>query len=147
MEHGEVTEEKIKMLEFLQTFEYWIPDSGGIWSIAFFGIGDLVRIQFSRKHFEIVPFDAVMPMVMKLLEEEAIKRDLSIRDLNSLEYTHLHIGEPGHTKHKSFVELSNVIDLTNKRRHELSTLKKNLSSARYTFLKFQQDGVITLQGE
>jgi hypothetical protein len=99
----------------------------GIHAIWFWGIRDLVRVQFDRNHLEFVEFDELVEKLRAHFESEFMRRDGAIKDLENLPYLHLNMSRDSSViRIKSFVELSVVIDLLNSRRKDHRNYKKNI---------------------
>lgn len=112
------------LIKLLKTLEYWDPKGVGIWSVDFFGIDDIVRLQFSRNHVEYLRLNEVVPRVVEHFETMSILRETKIEDLSELsgKYVHIYTGTMGDSRQESFVRLADVIDILNHRRKELSFL-------------------------
>lgn len=98
----------------------------GIHAIWFFGIGDLVRIQFTRTHLEFIEFEKVHNRVLTYFEEEYLRIEGAIRDLKSLPYVSIYVGTMEKPVQKTYVLLSDVIKQLNFRRKEIIYFKKDI---------------------
>lgn len=118
-----------EIVKTLKEYYYQHPDGVGIWAVDLFGIRDLIRIQFSREHFEILEPVEVMPKVIAHFKEELTKRHAKIADIQFLsqKYVQRYNGPLGGLIQESFVKLSDVIDILNHRRKEHNFLQNGLN--------------------
>ena len=98
----------------------------GIHAIWFFGIGDMIRLQFTRNHLEFIEFKEVHSRVLNHFEEEYLRVDGAIRDLKSLPYVSIYTGTLEQPVQKTYVLLSDVIRQLNFRRKEFVEFKKDI---------------------
>ena len=121
--------EELKQLEEIKTkingskeeqeeFLKYIGQMYGVHAIWFWGIGTIVRLQFSRNHLEFIEFNEVIPRILKHFEEEQLRKEGSINDLANLPYVSIYTGTLEKPVQKTYVLLSDVIDLLNFRRKE-----------------------------
>ena len=98
----------------------------GIHAIWFFGIGDMIRLQFTRNHLEFIEFEEVHNRVLTHFEEEYLRVEGAIRDLKSLPYVSIYVGTMEKPVQKTYVLLSDVIRQLNFRRMEHVQFKKDI---------------------
>jgi hypothetical protein len=121
---------KQKTIDTLKGFSYFNKNGSfyGIWSVDFWGIRDIVRIQFSRKHVEFLEFDELIPRVLEYFNEEKTKRELTIEDLKSLPHENIYVGYGEQALQKSYVYLGDVIKLLNTRGKEHSNFENSIKA-------------------
>lgn len=90
----------------------------GVHAIWFWGIGNIVRLQFSRKHLEFLDISEVVSRILEHFEEEQLRKEGAIDDLVNLPYVNIFTGTLEKPVQKSYVLLSDVIKLLNFRRKE-----------------------------
>ncbi len=112
-------EDKLEVLESISKMQ-------GIEAIWFWGIGDIVRLQLSHTRIEFIEFDSLIDRVEEYFSEELIRTSSQISDLKSLPYVSIYTGSLENPVMKSYVLLSDVINLLNLRRKELAGYKKSI---------------------
>lgn len=108
----------------------------GIHAIWLWNQQNIVRLQFNREHLEFVEFvefEEVIPRIEKYFDEQVFKLPGQIEDLKSLPYVSIYTGTLEKPVQKSYILLSNVINLLNKRRRQLDGYKRSIAEIKKSF--------------